>query len=66
MKNYLQNTHFRKIENRNFAGLKAGIKTFWKTLYNTYSLQQVHKSYQKGHAYSHTQERRCFWTLEIF
>ena len=32
MKNYLRNTHFRKIENRNFAGLKTGIKTFWKTL----------------------------------
>ena len=35
MKNYLRNTHFRKIENKNFAGLKAGIKTFWKTLTTT-------------------------------
>ena len=32
MKNYLRNVHFRKIDNRNFNGLKAGIKTFWKTL----------------------------------
>ena len=32
MKNYLQNVHFRKLENRNFDGLKRGIKTFWKTL----------------------------------
>jgi len=32
MKNYLRNKHFRKLENRNFEGLKQGIKAFWQTL----------------------------------
>ena len=32
MKNFLRDVHFRKPENRNLAGLKAGIKKFWKTL----------------------------------
>ena len=32
MKNYLQNIHFRIIENRNLQGLKNSITTFWKTL----------------------------------
>jgi len=30
--NFLRNDHFRKRENRNLAGLKSGIKKFWKTL----------------------------------
>ena len=32
MKNFLRDVHFRKPENRNLAGLKDGIKKFWKTL----------------------------------
>ena len=32
MKNFLRDVHFRKPENRNLAGLKNGIKQFWKTL----------------------------------
>jgi len=32
LKNYLRTVHFRKLENRNFEGLKKGIKDFWKTL----------------------------------
>lgn len=32
MKNYLRNVYFRCQENRSLAGLKTGIKNFWKTL----------------------------------
>ena len=32
MKNFLRDVYFRKLENRNLVGLKAGIKKFWKTL----------------------------------
>jgi len=35
MKNYLRSVHFRKLENRNLAGLKAGIKMFGKHLHQT-------------------------------
>lgn len=32
LKTYLRNVHFRKPENRSVAGMKRGIKLFWKTL----------------------------------
>ena len=32
MKSYLRGVHFRDPSNRNLAGLKTGIKKFWKTL----------------------------------
>ena len=46
MKNFLRNVHFRKLENRNLAGLKNGIKKFWKTLTPTVCckyINHIHK-----------------------